>query len=96
MKLTKEERELVLTWTEADDKVEIYTTSTKAKSWCEKARFTLERVERYNNKPYCWIFSCPVTEFRFGKRKRYDLSEEEKKQRAERLKSARLSSKFSK
>jgi len=92
MYLTKEEREMVITWTEADEEVELYTTSRIAKTWCEKAGFELRETKEDNGKTYLWVYYCPVKEFRLGKKKKYNLSEEERTKRAEHLKRVRTPS----
>jgi len=92
MYLTKGERELIITWTEADEEVELYTTSRIAKAWCDKAGFELRTAQEGEGKVDFWIYYCPVKEFRLGKKKKLNLSEEQRAKRAEHLKRVRASS----
>lgn len=84
------EKETTINWSEADQEVSIFTSSKSVATYCIKQKLEL-RDERKNQKGRTigWEFFIPAKDFCFGKKKKMNLSPEQKQKLAERLKKAR-------
>jgi len=91
MFISPEEREVGINWREVDREVEIWTTSPMWKERFERMGFDLKVTEEDRGEPYAWAFFCPLKDFRIGKKKKLNLSEEQRAKRAECMKRVRAS-----
>jgi len=94
MFISPEEREVGINWREVDREVEIWTTSPIWKERFERIGFELRVTEEDRGEPYAWAFFCPLKDFRIGKKKKLNLSEEQRKAIGERLKKGSASKKI--
>jgi len=86
MFISPEEREVGINWREVDREVEIWTTSPMWKERFERMGFDLKVTEEDRGEPYAWAFFCLLKDFRIGKKKKLNLSEEQRAKLRERAK----------
>lgn len=89
--LTREEMETTITYTMADENVQIYSAIVRDISKMRKDPNYIEVKSSFvGGSEQAW-FTCPVAKFRFTSRKEMNLSDEERQRRRERLTSGRNS-----
>lgn len=78
------EQETVLSWNEDEPLASIYTASPKSWRKCQRLGLKLERVDKDTaGNEIGWLFSLPVRDLRWGKKR--EMSDEERAKRAARL-----------
>ena len=80
------EQETVVAWNREEDEVSIYTANQTDCNKCRKLGLIPVRIEKdTEGQEVGWFFMMPRSEFRWGKKRKVNITDEQRAKAAERL-----------